>query len=94
MHIERLLMQLFEAALDVPWSSLHTPTPGRRRVIELNGRKMRAIWEELAPVFTCQRPASPLLFPSSRIGEKRSFDKAFDINSRPLAKDHTGEEMI
>ncbi len=82
-----------------------TPTPRRRRLIELNGRKMRATSKELAPVYTRQissgqLPFSPLFFssspvlsPTSRISKKRSFDKVFDINSRLLAKDHTGEEV-
>ncbi len=82
-----------------------TSTPRRRRLIELNRRKMKAISKELAPVYICQLssgqlPSSPflflsnpVLFPTSRIGKKRSFDKAFDINSRLLTKDHTGEEV-
>ncbi len=67
---------------------------------------MRATLEELAFIYTCQLSSgqllfSPLLFPSSpdlsptsHIGKKRSFNKAFDINSWPLAKDHTGEEVV
>ncbi len=86
-------------------SFLQTPTLRKQRLIKLNGRKMRATSEELAPVYTRQLSSgqllsSPLLFssrpvlsPTSRIGEKQSFDKAFDINSRPLVKDHTGEEV-
>ena len=82
------------SASAVPWSP-HTPTPGRRKLIELNRREKRATSEELAPAFTPLLPfvEPSLLFPASRIGEKQSFDKAFDIDCRPLAKDHTGEEV-
>lgn len=53
------------------------------------------------PLFTCppspillpsiQHP-SPVFFPSSR-GKKRSFEKAFDINCRLLARDRNAEEV-
>lgn len=64
---------------------------------------MRATLEELTPVFTPQLfsisffpslfPSSPFFFPSSCIGKKSSFDMTFDINSRPLAKNHIREEI-
>ncbi len=84
---------------------LQTPTPRRQRLIELNGRKMRATSEELAPVYTRQLSSgqlssssllffsSPVLSLISCIGKKGSFDKIFDINCWPLAKDHIGEEV-
>lgn len=54
---------------------------------------MRATLEELTLVFTCQLSFSQLfsslfLFLSSCIGKKWSFNKAFNINSRLLAKDY------
>lgn len=54
---------------------------------------MRAIIEKLALIFVRQLFSSLVLFLSSRIGKKRSFNKAFDINSWPLAKDHIREEI-
>ncbi len=47
---------------------------------------MRVTSKELALVFTC-------FFSSSCIDKKRSFDKAFDINSWSLAKDYTGKKV-
>ncbi len=56
---------------------------------------MRATSEELAPVYirqlssgqlsSGQLSSSPLFSPTSCISEKRLFNKAFDINSQPLA---------
>ncbi len=61
--------------------SVVTPTPGRQKLIELNRREKKATSEELAPAFTPLLPSEPpFLFPASCVGEKRSFDKAFDIN--------------
>ena len=71
-----------------------TPTPGRQKLIELNRKNKRAILEELALTFTpllLSKP--PLFFLASCIGKKRSSDKAFDINSRLLAKNQFGENM-
>ncbi len=71
-----------------------TPTPGRQKLIELNQREKRATSEELAPAFTPLLPSEPpLLFPASCVGEKRSFDKAFDINCRLLANNQFGEDV-
>ena len=36
---------------------------------------------------------SLFLFPSSSIGKKRPFDKAFNINCRPLTDDHTKKDV-
>ncbi len=94
------------SALSVPFIPFpHIPTLGRQRLIELNRKKMRAASKELAPVYTFQISSnqlsfSPLLslfssvlFPFICIGKKRLFDKAFDINSRLLARDHTRKEL-
>ena len=59
---------------------------------------MRATSEELALVFIHELSFSQLLsslflFPSSCIGKKQSFNKAFNINSWLLAKDCTRKEV-
>lgn len=76
----------------------HIPTSRRQKLIELNGRKIRETSKEFAPVFTRQLfsnllPFSPFFFLSCYISEKRSFDKAFNFNSWPLAKDYTRKEI-
>lgn len=53
--------------------------------------------EEAPPTFTplfppIERP-STLLFPSNSLGEKRSFDKAFNLNYWLLADDYIREEV-
>ncbi len=66
---------------------------------------MRATSEGLVSVYTRQLSfghlpsslllfcSSPVLFLTSCIGKKRSFDKAFDINRRPSAKNYTGKKV-
>ncbi len=91
------------SALSAPFTPfvlfLHTLTLERRRLIELNGRKIRTTLEELAFVYTRQLSSdqlsssifffssNPILFPTNCIGKKRSFNKAFDINGWSLAKE-------
>lgn len=48
--------------LAMAWSSLYIPIPRKQRLIELNGRKMKAISKKLAPVYTCQLPSNKQLF--------------------------------
>ncbi len=81
------------------WSSPQTPTlvPGKRRLGQWDRIIKRASSEEALPTFArllppMERP-SPPLFPSNSPGEKRLFDKAFNLDSRPLADDRTGEEV-
>ena len=81
------------------WSDPQTPTPvlGRRRLSQWSGNLKRASSEEApttcAPLFPPSERPSPLLFPSSGIGKKRPFNKAFNIDCRPLADDHAGEDV-
>ena len=81
------------------WSDPQTPTPvpGRQRLSQWSGILKRASSKEApttcAPLFPPSERPSPLLFPSSGIGEKRPFDKAFNIDCRPLADDHAGEDV-
>lgn len=84
---------------------LYTPIPGRQKLIELNGKKMRANSEKLALVYIRQLssdqlysslffpPSSFVFFSTSRICEKQSFDKAFNINNWPLAKNYTRKKL-
>lgn len=76
----------------VPFIFPHTPTLGRCRLIDLDGRIMRTTSEKLAPVYTCQllfnKHPSLLFFSYIDISKKQLFDKAFDINSLLLAQDH------
>ncbi len=81
------------------WSSPQTPTPvpGKQRLGQWDQIIKKASLEEALPTFApllppIKRP-SPPLFPSNGLGEKRSFDKAFNLDSRPLADDRTGEEV-
>ena len=73
------------------------PVPGRQRLGQWSGILKRASSEEapttFAPLFPPSERPSPLLFPSSGIGEKRPFDKAFNIDCRPLADDHAGKDV-
>ena len=46
-----------------------------------------------ASLFPPSERSSPLFFPSSDIGKKRPFDKAFNIDCRLLADDHAGEDV-
>lgn len=81
-------------ALSTFSTSIVTPISGRQKLIKLNQREKRATSEELAPAFTPLLPAKLLLsFPASRIGKKRLFNKAFDINYWPLTKDQFGEDV-
>ena len=71
-----------------------TSTLGRQKLIKLNRREKRARLEKLALVFIFLLSSKPLLFfPASHIGKKRSFNKAFDINSWSLAKNQFGEDV-
>ena len=81
------------------WSDPQTPTPvpGRQRLSQWSGILKKASSEEApttcAPLFPPSQRPSPLLFPSSDIGEKRPFDKALNIECRPLADDHAGKDV-
>ena len=81
------------------WSDPQTPTPipGRQKLGQWSGILKRASSEEtlttFAPLFLPSECPSPLFFPSSGIGKKRLFDKAFNINCWPLADDHAGEDV-
>lgn len=78
----------------MPWF-LHIPTSERQKLINLNQKKKKVILEELAPafilLFLSVKPF--LLFPTSCIGKKQFFNKGFDINCRPLVKDHIRKEV-
>ena len=81
------------------WSDPQTPTliPGRRRLGQWIGILKRVFSKEapstFAPLFLPSERPSPLLFLSSGIGEKRLFNKAFNINYWPLADDYAGEDI-
>ena len=53
--------------------------------------------ENAAPTFASLLPPvehpSPPLLPSNGTGEKWSFDMAFNLDCRPLANGHTGEDV-
>ncbi len=71
-----------------------TPTLGRQKLIELNQREKRVTSEELAPAFILLLLSKPpLLFLANRVSKKRSFDKAFNINGRPLANNQFGKDV-
>ena len=81
------------------WSSLQTPTPilGRQKLGKWSGIIKRASLEKASSTFTPLFPSSeclsPFLFPSNSIGKNRPFNKVFNINCRPLANDHVGEDV-
>ncbi len=73
------------------------PVLGKRRLGQWDQIIKRASLEEALPTFVPLLPLiecpSPPLFPSNGLGEKRSFDKAFNLDYRPLTNDRTGEEV-
>ena len=78
------------------WSSLQIPTlvPRRQRLSQWSRIIKKVSSEETPPTFALpSKRLSPLFFPSSGIGKKRPFDKAFNINCRPLADNHAGEDV-
>ena len=81
------------------WSNpqILTRISGRQKLGQWSGILKRASLEEapttFASLFPPNKYPSPLLFPSSSIGEKRPFNKAFNIDCRPLADDHAGEDV-
>ena len=74
-----------------------TPVPGRQKLGQWSRTLKRASYKEaptiFAPLFPPSEPPSLLFFPSSDIGKKRSFDKAFNIDYWPLTDDHAGENV-
>ena len=69
-------------------------TPRRQKLIELNQKEKKAISEVLAPAFIPLLLSKPLfLFSVSCIGKKRSFNKAFNINSQLLTKNQFGKNV-
>ena len=81
------------------WSFLQTPTPvpERQRLGHWSGILKKTSSEEapttFASLFLPSECPSPLLFPSSGIGEKRPFDKAFNIDCQPLADNYVGKDV-
>ena len=81
------------------WSDPQIPMSllGRQKLSQWSGILKRASSEEApttcAILFLPSEFPSPLLFPSSGIGKKQLFDKAFNINCRPLANDNAGKDV-
>ena len=80
------------------WSDLQTPMPflGRQRLSQWSEILKRASSKK-APttcvlLFPPSECPSPLLFLSSGISKKPPFDKAFNIDCRPLADDQAGKD--
>ncbi len=83
------------SAFALPWLFPHTPTPGRYRLIEWNQRvKKASSSEEMTPLALLPsiEHLSLIFFPSSH-GQKKTFEKAFNISCRLLARDHNTEEV-
>ncbi len=75
-------------------ASVVIPNLERQKLIKLNRREKRTTSEELAPAFiSLLLFEPPILFSVSRVGKKRLFNEAFDINYRPLANNPFGEDV-
>ena len=81
------------------WSNPQTPTsaPKRQKLSQWSGILKRASSEEAsttwAPLFPLSEHSSPFFFPSSGIGKKRPFDRAFIINCWPLADEYVRKDV-
>ncbi len=81
------------------WSSLQTSTPvlGKQRlghwdqiIKKTSSEEALLTFVRLLPLIECP---SPSFFSSNSIGKKRSFNKTFNLNCRPLADDYIGDEV-
>ncbi len=74
-----------------------TPVPGKQRLGQWDRIIKRASSEKAPPTFAPLLPSieypSPLFFLSNSFREKRSFDKAFNLDSWLLANDCIGKEI-
>lgn len=73
------------------------PVPGRQRLTQwsriLKKASLKKASTTFAPLFPPSKCPSPLLFPSSSIGKKQPFNKAFNIDYRLLADNHAGKDI-